>query len=336
MHPIGNWRPSFCNQETTFVPLALLWPLLVVVAPTVVQLITRDRSYSTGKKIAATMDARWVGFAHDFIESVVTRIASMEQLKLAPPTRGREAGDPWRRTIGRLDLSSTALPPPPPDRLPPRFLSKHDPEIRPPLANFGAVPLLERDSSDTEVLENASAALLNLSISAREAVILLSVDEYRPIIGSKRPLISALSDLFRRPSGAPTRSIKDALKAIFLLALCPLNRATLVEQVAVISQVPAGGEGRAARGDGGRHGCDLPGGGLLRERGRDPEGSRRRHTCGAGGLGDGGESEGEGERNGRDAQPGDERQGQSGGRPHGGGGGGSSPRASVEAHLPSF
>ncbi|XP_074574891.1 U-box domain-containing protein 16-like [Curcuma longa] len=149
-----------------------------------------------------------------------------------------------------------------------RVLSKHDPEIRAPLADFGAVPLLasallDRDSSDTEALENASAALLNLSISAREAVMstsgildaltaalrlsyppaaqhaaatlysLLSVDEYRPIIGSKRPLVSALLDLFRRPGGAATRSIKDALKAIFLLALYPLNRATLVELGAV-------------------------------------------------------------------------------------------------------
>ncbi|XP_042415213.1 protein spotted leaf 11-like [Zingiber officinale] len=149
-----------------------------------------------------------------------------------------------------------------------RRLSKDDPEMRSPLAESGAVPLLgsallEFDSSAAEAQENASAALLNLSISAREAVMstpgildalaaalrlpcpstaqnaaatvysLLSVDEYRPIIGSKRSVIAALLDLFRGLGVTPTRSIKDALKAIFLLALYPLNRATLVEMGAV-------------------------------------------------------------------------------------------------------
>ncbi|XP_074575844.1 U-box domain-containing protein 16-like [Curcuma longa] len=149
-----------------------------------------------------------------------------------------------------------------------RRLSRDDPEMRSPLAESGAVPLLasallEFDPSAAEAQENASAALLNLSISAREVVMstpgildalaaalrlpcpsaaqnaaatvysLLSVDEYRPIIGSKRSLIAALLDLFRGHGVTPTRSIKDALKAIFLLSLYPLNRATLVEMGAV-------------------------------------------------------------------------------------------------------
>ncbi|THU55341.1 hypothetical protein C4D60_Mb11t05550 [Musa balbisiana] len=151
-----------------------------------------------------------------------------------------------------------------------RRLSKQDPEIRAPLADAGAVPLLaarllnhhHHHSSAAEAQENAAAALLNLSISAREALMctpgildalaaalrllspaaaqhaaatlysLLSVEAYRSIIGSKKPLIAALVDLLGAP-GAPTRSIKDALKALFGLALYPLNRTALVELGAV-------------------------------------------------------------------------------------------------------
>ncbi|URE36024.1 U-box domain-containing protein [Musa troglodytarum] len=149
-----------------------------------------------------------------------------------------------------------------------RLLSKHDPEMRAPLADAGAVPHLaarlldHHHSSYAETQENAAAALLNISISAREALMstpgildalaaalrlplavaaqhaaatlysLLCVDAYRPIIGSKKPLITGLVDLLRTP-GASTRSIKDALKALFGLALYPLNRAALVELRAV-------------------------------------------------------------------------------------------------------
>ncbi|WOK99102.1 U-box domain-containing protein 4-like [Canna indica] len=157
-----------------------------------------------------------------------------------------------------------------------RRLSKHDPEIRALLADAGAVPLLvtrlldhphhqeNYDDAAAESQENAAAALLNLSISAREAVMstpgildalasalrlpshggavaqhaamtvysLLSIDAYRPIIGSKRSLVAALVDLLRAPD-APTRSIKDALKALFGVALYPLNRAAVVELGAV-------------------------------------------------------------------------------------------------------
>ncbi|OAY78891.1 U-box domain-containing protein 4 [Ananas comosus] len=147
-----------------------------------------------------------------------------------------------------------------------RLLSKHDPETRAPLADAGAIPLLAaRLLSDSAAAshEDAAAALLNLSISEREAVMstpgildalgaalrhpssagaaqhaaaalysLLAVEAYRPIIGSKRPLLASLVGLLRAP-GAPTRSIKDALKALFGVALYPLNRPALVELGAV-------------------------------------------------------------------------------------------------------
>ncbi|XP_072961118.1 U-box domain-containing protein 16 [Typha angustifolia] len=140
-----------------------------------------------------------------------------------------------------------------------RLLSKHDAEIRPLLADAGAVPLLaDQLLSGGCAAEDAAAALLNLSISSREALMatpilldalaaalrlpppsiaaqhaaavlysLLSVDSYRPIIGAKRDLISSLVPLLRSPN--PTRSIKDSLKALFGIALYPLNRPTLVE-----------------------------------------------------------------------------------------------------------
>ncbi|XP_029124097.2 U-box domain-containing protein 16 [Elaeis guineensis] len=149
-----------------------------------------------------------------------------------------------------------------------RLLTKHDPEIRSPLADSGAIPLLAAyllPSGHSAVSqENAAAALLNISISSREALMstpglldalaaalqlpssasgatqhaaatlysLLSVDAYRPIIGSKRPLVSSLIALLRSPK-PPTRSIKDALKALFGIALYPLNRPAMVDLGAV-------------------------------------------------------------------------------------------------------
>ena len=56
----------------------------------------------------------------------------------------------------------------------------------------------------------------------------LSVEDYHSIIGSKKPLIVALIDLLSAPNTS-TRSIKDALKALFSLDLYSLNRTTLVE-----------------------------------------------------------------------------------------------------------
>ncbi|XP_010926990.1 U-box domain-containing protein 17 [Elaeis guineensis] len=152
-----------------------------------------------------------------------------------------------------------------------RLLSKHDPEIRPLLADAGAIPVLAarllpgggRHSPPSQ--ENAAAALLNLSISSRETLMstpgildalaaairlpspstaataqhaaatlysLLTVDAYRPIIGSKRPLVASLIAILRAPN-PPTRSIRDALKALFGIALYPLNRPAMVDLGAV-------------------------------------------------------------------------------------------------------
>lgn len=61
----------------------------------------------------------------------------------------------------------------------------------------------------------------------------LSIEVYRSIIGSKKSLIVALVDLLSA-SGTSTRSIKDALKALFSLDLYPLNRTTLVELSVVL------------------------------------------------------------------------------------------------------
>lgn len=115
--------------------------------------------------------------------------------------------------------------------------------------------------------EDAAAALLNLSISSREALMatpglldglaaalrrpgapaaaqhaaatvysLVSVEAYRPIIGGKEEIIAALCAMLRPaapPRPNPTRSLKDALKALFAIALCKLNRAAIVRQGAV-------------------------------------------------------------------------------------------------------
>ncbi|MQL91698.1 hypothetical protein Taro_024312 [Colocasia esculenta] len=157
-----------------------------------------------------------------------------------------------------------------------RRLSKDDPDFRPILADAGAVPLLahhlllfsssaHQHSASSQ--EDAAAALLNVSISSREPLMatpglldalaatlrrpaapaaaqhaaaalysLLSVDIYRPIIGAKEEIASALIAMLRPtapPQLAPTRSVKDALKALFGLALYPLNRAALVRTGAV-------------------------------------------------------------------------------------------------------
>ncbi|PKA67018.1 U-box domain-containing protein 4 [Apostasia shenzhenica] len=146
-----------------------------------------------------------------------------------------------------------------------RLCSKQDEEIRLPLADAGAVPLLSRHLlagapiASASSQADAAAALLNVSISDRETLMstpglldalahsirpaspavvaqnaaatvfsLLAVESYRPIIGSKKSLISALIDLIRSPNPA-SRTVKDALKALFGIALYPLNRAAMVE-----------------------------------------------------------------------------------------------------------
>ncbi|KQK11617.1 uncharacterized protein LOC100825814 [Brachypodium distachyon] len=154
-----------------------------------------------------------------------------------------------------------------------RRASKDDPDVRGPLADAGAVPFLASQLTSTSMsAEDAAAALLNISLSAREQVMstpgildalsaaihsssssspsssfedqpnhaaqhaaaavasLLCVDAYRPIIGAKIPLLSALVTLLRPGSrSTTTRATKDALKALFGVALYPLNRPALVE-----------------------------------------------------------------------------------------------------------
>ncbi|GMH19293.1 hypothetical protein Nepgr_021134 [Nepenthes gracilis] len=147
-----------------------------------------------------------------------------------------------------------------------RLLSKTDPEIRPIVADEGAVPYLSETLYSLSPIsqENAAATLLNLSISSRESLMstrglldalshalrspstspaavqasaatlysLLIDENYRPIIGSKRDILYALIDIIKNPN-SPSRSIKDALKALFGVSLYPLNRSTMIELGAV-------------------------------------------------------------------------------------------------------
>ncbi|KAB2031345.1 hypothetical protein ES319_D05G298800v1 [Gossypium barbadense] len=142
-----------------------------------------------------------------------------------------------------------------------RLISKHDPDSRPLIADAGAVPYLSETlyGSSPTIQENAAATLLNLSISSRASLmstrgfldalshalsnspsptvvqscaatlhsLLIAEDTYRPIIGSKRDILYTLLSIIT-DNNAPPRSIKDALKALFGVALYPLNRASLV------------------------------------------------------------------------------------------------------------
>lgn len=141
-----------------------------------------------------------------------------------------------------------------------RLMTKHDPDSRPIIAESGAVPyLMETLYSDSPLTqENGAATLLNLSISSRHLLMstrglldalshalshpsapsaaqsaaatlysLLVVDDYRPIIGAKRDILYALISILKNPN-SPARSIKDSLKALFGIALYPLNRAALI------------------------------------------------------------------------------------------------------------
>ncbi|GAV69409.1 Arm domain-containing protein, partial [Cephalotus follicularis] len=149
-----------------------------------------------------------------------------------------------------------------------RLLTKHDADSRSLLAETGAIPYLAEIlySSSHDSQENATATLLNLSISSREALMstrglldalshalrhhssttsplavqssaatlhsLLIDESYRPIIGSKRDIIYSLIEITKCPN-SPPRSIKDSLKALFGISLYPLNRNTMIELGAV-------------------------------------------------------------------------------------------------------
>lgn len=146
-----------------------------------------------------------------------------------------------------------------------RLLSKNDADSRPLIAEANAVPLIaESLYSPAPILqENATATLLNLSISSKDHLMsshgvldalshalrhpaspsaaqcaaatifsLLSEDSFRPIIGHKRDIIFGLVEIVKN-QGSAARSIKDALRALFGIALYPLNRAQMVELGAV-------------------------------------------------------------------------------------------------------
>ncbi|KAJ6831919.1 putative U-box domain-containing protein 14 [Iris pallida] len=149
-----------------------------------------------------------------------------------------------------------------------RHLSRTDPSIRPFLVDAGLVPhlLLHLLHSPPTFQELASATLLNLSITSPESIMatpsllsslshsldsdtssdtvlqnvsatlysLLSVDAYRPIIGSKKPIIKSLLSLLSSPASS-ARTLKDSLKALFALSLYALNRPVLVSLGAVPS-----------------------------------------------------------------------------------------------------
>lgn len=143
-----------------------------------------------------------------------------------------------------------------------RLISKNDPDSRPIIADADCAAiayLAEALYSPTQVIqENAAATLHNLSISSKDQLMstrgildalshallnpssafavqcaagtlysLLMVECYRSIIGHKRDILFGLMEMIRRPDSA-SRSIKDGLKALFGVALYPLNRAGLI------------------------------------------------------------------------------------------------------------
>lgn len=84
------------------------------------------------------------------------------------------------------------------------------------------------------VLDALSHALLNPSSPFTAQCVagtiysLLTVESYRSIIGQKRDILFGLVNMIKNPDSC-SRSIKDGLKALFGIALYPLNRAGLVD-----------------------------------------------------------------------------------------------------------
>ncbi|WCJ39130.1 ARM repeat superfamily protein [Euphorbia peplus] len=145
-----------------------------------------------------------------------------------------------------------------------RTITKQDSDSRLIIADAGAIPYLSETlySSSHDLQDNAAATLLNISISAKDSLMstrglldalahalrhhstsasplavqsaaatlhsLLIVDSYRSIIGSKRDIVYSLIEIIKT-SNSPPRSVKDSLKALFGIALYPLNRATMVD-----------------------------------------------------------------------------------------------------------
>ncbi|RDX66981.1 U-box domain-containing protein 4, partial [Mucuna pruriens] len=150
-----------------------------------------------------------------------------------------------------------------------RRTSNEDPAARTLIAGAGAVPLLADAlySPSHSIQDHAAATLLNLSISDRGPLVavpalldalahLLSrhatssaasavqaaaatlhsllavVVEFRVIIGTKPDILKSLVSIIKYPD-SPTRSVKDALKACFAVALHPPSRITLIQVGAV-------------------------------------------------------------------------------------------------------
>ncbi|KAJ7227618.1 hypothetical protein O6H91_08G044300 [Diphasiastrum complanatum] len=142
-----------------------------------------------------------------------------------------------------------------------RLRAKRDNENRACIADAGAIPLVADylTSSDSVVQENAVTCLLNLSIihdckreiiansrcldgiveavklgksaetrqnAAATLFSLLILEEVREYVGSKTDVILALLDLL---DSDVARSRKDAIKALFHLCLCQVNKARVVK-----------------------------------------------------------------------------------------------------------
>ncbi|BAT93373.1 U-box domain-containing protein 1-like [Vigna umbellata] len=150
-----------------------------------------------------------------------------------------------------------------------RRTSNEDPAARPLISAAGAVPLLASAlySPSHSIQEHAAATVLNLSISDRLPLLscpallpalahilsrhatssapsavqsvaatlhslLAVVAEFRPTVGAKPEILRALISIMSDPDSL-TRTIKDALKASFGIALYPPSRTALVRLGAV-------------------------------------------------------------------------------------------------------
>ncbi|KAK7401359.1 hypothetical protein VNO78_12780 [Psophocarpus tetragonolobus] len=146
-----------------------------------------------------------------------------------------------------------------------RRLSNEDAAARPLISAAGAVPFLSAAlySPSHPIQDHAAATLLNLSISDRRPLLtspnlpaalahllsrhatssaaaavqsaaatlhsLLAISaEFRPVIWTKPNILRPLVDIISYPN-SPTRSVKDALKASFGVALHPPSRVTLTQ-----------------------------------------------------------------------------------------------------------
>ncbi|KAL2337200.1 hypothetical protein Fmac_011646 [Flemingia macrophylla] len=145
-----------------------------------------------------------------------------------------------------------------------RRTSKEEPAARPLIAAAGALPLLAEAlySPSHTIQDDAAATLLNLSISDRRPLVscpnllhalahLLSrhatsstasavqaaattlysllavVAEFRPTVSSNPDIFRSLVGIISHPD-SPTKSVKDALKACFGIALHPPSRIMLI------------------------------------------------------------------------------------------------------------